>query len=58
MKKKLYFICIFLLFLAFTINQINSLNVELVAQVFRHGHRYSVYNLFNSKFKINLRYKY
>jgi hypothetical protein len=29
--------------------QIKSLNVEMVAQLFRHGHRYSVFNFFNSK---------
>lgn len=55
MKIIFIFINILILFLLYSIQPVKSLNVELIAQVFRHGHRYSVYNLFDGKLNIYLK---
>ncbi len=51
----IFFINFTLLMWAFCLEKVHGFNIVQVAQIFRHGHRYSVYNFFNRKANFNLK---
>jgi hypothetical protein len=48
----IFLINLILLIFNICFGKVNGFNIVQVAQIFRHGHRYSVYNFFNCKLNL------